>query len=330
MQLTQLCERYLTHLRLERAVSPNTVEGYQRDLSALCAALAQREVVAVEAVTSDHLADYFHAMASRGAAASTQRRAVSSVRQLFLYGQRQHCCGRSPARSLAPPKVARSLPKVPTVDEAVRLLEHVAQDVSPRGLRDRCALELLYSCGLRASELCALRIVDVCLADGLVRLPSGAGRRSVPMGRAAQSALVDYLERGRPALCKAARHEILIVGNAGQPMTRMALFALVRRRGAAAGLTTTLSPHTFRHAFALHLIDNGADLRAVQQMLGLKHIAATEIYVQAGPARLRDTIDAHHPLSSGSDPVVRARSGEAPRSAAARGALPPTSPAGQR
>lgn len=297
MRLSDLCARYLDFLRQERDASTNTLDGYRRDLEALTRALDRDGVRDANDVTAEHLRAYLKRMANAGRAPSSQRRAVSSIRQLFLFGQRQHLCGVSPARALEGPQVVRSLPRVPSAGEAGRLLDALARDGSPRGLRDRCALELLYGCGLRASELCQLTMHALDAHRQLLRLDARHGQaRAVPIGQAAMGALRDYLARGRPMLLGEARHDCLIVSNSGQPMTRMVLFALVKRRALAAGLDPSISPHTFRHAFAAHLIENGADLLAVQQMLGHKSLSTTEVYTHVGEQRLRETVDAHHPL----------------------------------
>ena len=294
----EVCRRYLEHLRLERALSANTLESYGRDLRALQAALENAGKSHLDEVEPADLHAYTADMARRGAAPASQRRAVSAMRQLFLFAQRERLIVQSPARELEAPQVERNLPKVPTVRQAAALLDALSRDPTPRGLRDSVALELLYGAGLRASELCSLSVDDVDLALGLVR-PRGKGnkQRVVPIGEPAVLAMRQYLERGRVPLLRGEGHAALMVGNSGRPLTRMALFALVKRRAAAAGLDPSVSPHTLRHAFATHLVHGGADLRAVQEMLGHASIATTEIYTHVGQPALQRTVDRHHPLA---------------------------------
>lgn len=297
MELREVCERFLDQLHVQRNLSVNTVESYGRDLKALRAALAAAGVAAVETVTQDHLSAYLAAMARAQAAPASQRRALSSMRQLFLYAQRERLIVQSPARELCGPEVPRALPRVPDVDQAARLLDDLAQHTTPQGRRDRAALELLYGAGLRASELCGLTFDDVDLALGLVRARGkGARERLVPMGEPAVQALRDYMSLGRAALASASVRDTVFVGNRGQPLTRMGLFNIVKACAARAGLDPSISPHTFRHAFATHLVHGGADLRAVQEMLGHASIATTEIYTHVGDAALKRTVDLHHPL----------------------------------
>lgn len=303
MQLADLCARYLEFLRQERDAPDNTLQGYRRDLEAMTRFLAGQGTSDANEVTADDLQAYLTSLAAGGRAISSQRRAISSIRQLFLYGQRNHFCGPSPARTLEAPAMQRQLPRVPSASEATRLLDALALDDSPRGLRDRCALELLYGCGLRASELCQLTVQAADRARGVLHLAQRHGpTRLVPIAEAALDALDAYVRHGRNPLLGGHRHDCLLVTNTGQPMTRMSLFAMVKKRARLAGLEGSISPHTFRHAFATHLLENGADLLAVQAMLGHKSITSTEVYAHKGPQDLRDTLDAHHPLGDKHQP----------------------------
>jgi integrase/recombinase XerD len=297
VELRELAERFLDQLHVQRNLSVNTVESYGRDLRGLITELMRCKATRVQDVTEDHLRAYLAAMAKSQAAPASQRRALSSMRQLFLYAQKERLIIQSPARELEAPQVPRTLPKVPAISEAAAMLDLLAEDTTSQGLRDRAALELLYGAGLRASELCELTFDDIDLELGLVR-PRGKGKkeRLVPMGEAAVVAVRSYLHAGRPALAQGPVHNGLFVGNRGRPLTRMGLFNIVKCRAAQAGLDKSISPHTLRHAFATHLVHGGADLRAVQEMLGHVSIATTEIYTHVGDAALKRTVDLHHPL----------------------------------
>lgn len=300
MNLRELSGRFLDQLHVQRNLSINTVESYGQDLRALIAALYAANITEVGEVTEDALRGYLMGMARAKRAPASQRRALSSMRQLFLYAQKERLIIQSPARAIEAPEVPRALPKVPNVAQAGAMLDGLAQDTSALGLRDRAALELLYGSGLRASELCGLRFDDVDVALGLVR-PRGKGARErvVPMGEVAVMALRRYLQEGRVQLVSGEPHDSVFVGNRGRPLTRMGLFCVVKRRAREAGLDPSVSPHTLRHAFATHLVHGGADLRAVQEMLGHVSIATTEIYTHVGDVTLKRTVDLHHPLGQG-------------------------------
>jgi integrase/recombinase XerD len=227
---------------------------------------------------------------------STQARALSAVRQLFAYLVREDGLPADPTQLLEGPKRRRPLPVSLSRAEAERLVELPRGD-APRALRDRAALELLYAAGLRASELCLLRVDDLHLSLGVVR-PTGKGKkeRVVPMGQPAVLALTAYLERGRPALLRGRPSPYVFIGNRARPLSRMALWKIVRRYAGAAGINRDISPHKLRHAFATHLLQGGADLRAVQEMLGHADISTTEIYTHVAKDELRTSVDKHHPL----------------------------------
>jgi integrase/recombinase XerD len=211
----------------------------------------------------------------------------------------------NPVAEVIGPRRRRPLPVVPSRAEMERLVEapgarpagSLMSTVTARALRDRAALELLYAAGLRASELCRLRMDELHGELGVVR-PTGKGskERVVPVGRPALAALHAYLADGRPRLLKGRPSDYVFIGNAGRPLSRMALFKIVRRYAKVAGITRKLSPHKLRHAFATHLLQGGADLRAVQEMLGHADISTTEIYTHVDGDALRTAVDQHHPL----------------------------------
>lgn len=294
----QAVDTFLDHLRVERNLSPRTVEAYAGDLSRLLVSLRAEGIVRVDDVRTVHLARAFQGLAAGGAAASSQARAMSAVRQLFAYLKRGGRVREDPSTDLRGPRLRRPLPKIVSRAEAERLVE--APDVrTARGQRDRAALELLYGAGLRASELCQLRLDDVHLSLGVVR-PRGKGskERVVPLGRPAIEAIEHYLAEGRRDQLRGASSPFVLIGNRGRPLSRMGLFKIVRRYGLVAGVRRQTSPHVLRHAFATHLLQGGADLRAVQEMLGHADISTTEIYTHVDGDQLRRTVDAAHPLGT--------------------------------
>jgi integrase/recombinase XerD len=296
MDLEQVCDRYLDHLRVERNLSAHTIESYGRDLTGLRQFLASRGCWDATDVTPALLQAWLGHLGERRLAASSQGRALSAARQLFAFLVRERLLEHSPAREIVGPSHSRPLPVVPSLSESERIVTLPA-DATPQGLRNRAALELLYGSGLRASELCQLRLEDLNLDAGLVR-PQGKGgkERMVPLSPPGVAALTAYLEAGRPALVKGDRNSYVFLGNKGRALSRMGLFKIVRRLGTAAGIAAKLSPHKLRHAFATHLLQGGADLRSVQEMLGHASIATTEIYTHVAQDALQDTVDRHHPL----------------------------------
>jgi integrase/recombinase XerD len=293
------CDRYLDHLRVERNLSPRTLEAYGRDLTGLRESLAAGGVRRPRDVTPVQLTRWLAALSERGLKATSQARALSAARQLFAYLVKAGELDHDPTARLDGPRRRRKLPVVISRAEAIRLVE-VPEPKTPRGLRDRAALELLYAAGLRASELCNLRIDELNLGLGVVRpLGKGAKERVVPVGEPARLALEAWLRDGRPALLKGRPSPFVFIGNRGRALSRMALFKIVRRAAAQAGIPRALSPHKLRHAFATHLLQGGADLRSVQEMLGHADISTTEIYTHVDREGLKATVDRHHPLGSG-------------------------------
>jgi len=296
--MEQACDRYLDHLRVERNLSPRTLEAYARDLSGLRVHLLAQGVTAVGDVNAVHLARWLAHLGARQQKPASQARALSATRQLFAFLVREGVLGASPAALLEGPTRRRPLPMVLSRAEMVRLVEQPLGK-TPRGQRDRAALEMLYAAGLRASELCLLRLDDVHLALGVVR-PCGKGskERVVPLGRPAQEALEVYLKDGRPALLKGRPSPFVFIGNRARPLSRMGLFKIVRRCARASGIARPVSPHKLRHAFATHLLQGGADLRAVQEMLGHADISTTEIYTHVDREHLKAVVTRHHPLGT--------------------------------
>lgn len=291
-------ERYLDMLRVERNLSANTIEAYARDLAGLRASVGTDGVDAPADVKPAHVTRWLRGLAEQGKSPASQARALSAVRQLFAFLVRSAEVTTNPAVDIVGPKRRRPLPVVPSRQEMVRIVEAPG----PRArsaLRDRAALELLYAAGLRASELCRLRMDELHLQLGVVR-PTGKGskERVVPVGRPALEAVKAYLEVGRPQLLKGRPSDFVFIGNSGKPLSRMALFKIVRRYAAAAGISRKLSPHKLRHAFATHLLQGGADLRAVQEMLGHADISTTEIYTHVEGEQLRSAVNKHHPLGA--------------------------------
>ncbi|MCR5070355.1 MAG: tyrosine recombinase XerD [Bacteroidales bacterium] len=290
MKETRILKDYRYYLRMERRLSPNTVAAYGRDVAELLEALELEP----RAVRTEDIERY---LASRAGDLSkrSQARLLSSLRSFFdwliLEGERQD----NPCDRIDAPKLGRYLPEVLSVEEVTAILESVDTAAGWTGLRDRAILEILYGCGLRVSEACSLQISHVYLQEGFVRVVGkGDKERLVPLGEMAADAFKNYLD-ARPAAAEPAFDDVAFLNKNGRPLSRVAIFNLVKKQALLAGVRKEISPHTFRHSFATHLIENGADLRIVQEMLGHESILTTEIYTHIDTATWQRAILDHHP-----------------------------------
>jgi integrase/recombinase XerD len=284
---------YLAALQAERGASPHTLAAYRRDLGDFVRFLGRRR--GVVAVTPDDVVSYLAALRARGLRASSVARRLSSIRGLFRYLVVEGVLVRDPTEHIERPRLSRPLPRTLSRGAATALVEG-PDTTSPRGVRDRALLEVLYATGMRASECLGLRIEDVNLTAGYV-VCTGKGRkqRLVPLGAEALAWTRAYLEGVRPH--HARRHDggRLFLNARGRALSRQSLWGIVRREAGRAGLSDRVSPHVLRHSFASHLLAGGADLRAVQAMLGHADIATTQIYTHLPSATLKRMYRDFHP-----------------------------------
>jgi integrase/recombinase XerD len=293
---TRLIERFSDGLWLNDGLARNTLDGYRRDVSQFAAWLAaEAHKPLVEAATDDLRRHLAWQVSARHAKPRTTSRLVSALKRFFQFALREGLRGDDPAAALESPKVPRSLPESLSEEEVEALLQ--APDVSsPHGLRDRAMLETLYASGLRVSELVGLATRQASLDMGVVRvLGKGSKERLTPLGEEAVAWIDRYQREARPALLGARKSEALFVTTRGAPMTRQAFWGLVKRHAAVAGVRSSISPHTLRHAFATHLVNHGADLRVVQMLLGHADISTTQIYTHVARERLKALHRKHHP-----------------------------------
>jgi len=284
---------YLAVLLVERGLAPNSVAAYRSDLASFGRWLADNEC-AIEACDRARARRYLTAVRGRGLSARSAARALASLRGFFRYLLERGAVTVDPTLELESPRLLRALPSYLSAEEVDALL--AAPEVTrPLGLRDRAMLETLYATGLRVSELVSLRVGQMRLDPGYVRvLGKGSKERIVPVGSQARAWVARYLEHGRTVLDK-RRDDALFLSVRGAAMTRQTFWQLIKRYGKVAGITRHLSPHTLRHSFATHLLEHGADLRAVQAMLGHADISTTEIYTHVTRERLRSLYDQKHP-----------------------------------
>ena len=292
--LEPLIDAYLDGIWLERGLSEHTLAAYRRDLSYLAVALKEKGRTLKDASEAD-LGAVVAARFESGYKARSSARWLSCVKGFYRHLAANGQLAEDPAAHLEAPKLGRPLPGTLSEAEVERLL--AAPDLSsPLGLRDRAMLELLYASGLRISELVSLTTSSVNLQQGVVRvLGKGGKERLVPMGMAAQEALVRFVSEGRPALLGERTTDVIFPSNRARAMTRQTFWHAVKRYASVAGIQRAISPHTLRHAFATHLLNHGADLRAVQMMLGHADLSTTQIYTHVAQARLKDLHSTHHP-----------------------------------
>jgi integrase/recombinase XerD len=288
-----LVAEFLDYVRYERGLSSNTVTAYGRDLTAFTAFLAAAGTKPAEAAAGDVHA-YFAGSGGDGAPSSVARR-TAAVRAFYAYLVREGVREDDPAALVRTPKRPQELPRVLSVEEVEEVLAAVVPS-GPLGQRDLAALELLYGCGLRVSELVGLREGDVDVEGGLVRcIGKGDKERVVPMGGAAAAAVSRYAADGRRALLRGRRRPELILNARGGPLTRQGFHYILRRVLARADMLGAASAHTFRHSFATHLLAAGADLRSVQEMLGHANVATTQLYTHVTVDHLREVFLETHP-----------------------------------
>jgi integrase/recombinase XerD len=292
-----LTERFADFLALEKGSSPNTREAYARDVARFVQFCLVKGTADPASVTPRLLREYVYHLKDLGLSPASIRRNVSAVRSYFRFLVGDGLVPKDPSERLDTPQRWRTLPDVLTVDEVQRLLAAPTLD-DPLYFRDRAMLELAYGAGLRVSEWIGIGVKDLILDEGLVRVfGKGSKERLVPIGRTAIGALALYVREARPKLERGAGKAVLFLNARGEPLSRMGAWKILRKYVERAGITKVVSPHTLRHSFATHLLEGGADLRAVQEMLGHADISTTQIYTHVDREYLRQVHKRYHPRS---------------------------------
>ncbi|MBZ4200724.1 MAG: site-specific tyrosine recombinase XerD [Methylotenera sp.] len=286
-------DSFIDHLWLEDGLAKNTLTSYRLDLSAFAIYLKQEN----KSLSSAEQSDIQHYLALRFPHSKPRSisRLIASMRRFYRYLLRDNKISLDPSLQIQSPKLPRSLPKSLNEDEVLSLLN--APNLNEAlGLRDKAMLELLYACGLRVSELVGVKVTEVSISDGVVRITGkGSKTRLVPMGEEAVNWISRYLTEGRPAILHKRLCDALFVTSRGEAMTRQAFWYLIKRYALIASIQKPMSPHVLRHAFATHLLNHGADLRVVQMLLGHADISTTQIYTHVARERLKQLHSAHHP-----------------------------------
>ncbi|HEY8344494.1 MAG TPA: site-specific tyrosine recombinase XerD [Bacillota bacterium] len=290
---------FINYLSVERGLAPNTLESYGRDLNQYLTYLKEKKglksAAELSSTTQATVAGYLLSLQAKGRATSTISRSLAAIKSFYHFLAREMLIPRDPTANLEAPKQEKRLPKVLSVEDVLKLLEQPDLK-TPAGIRDRAMLEVLYATGLRVSELVSLRLTDLNLEEGYIRcLGKGSKERIIPLGSVAVKYLQFYLNHARKFLATTPDEEILFLNHHGHGLTRQGFWKIIKKYAEKLGIADQITPHTLRHSFATHLLENGADLRAVQEMLGHVDISTTQIYTHLTRGRLKEVYDKAHP-----------------------------------
>lgn len=288
----EISRRYRTYMRLEKHLSQNTIESYMRDLAQFAHFILRRYDVVPRNVEPEMVERYMSWLYEHGREKSSQARNLSGVKSFFNFMLIEEMIDSSPAEHIAAPKPSRTLPDTLSIEEIDAMISSI-DTTTVKGLRDRAILELLYSCGLRVTELCDLKIGDLFFGEGYIRVVGkGDKQRLVPISGVARDRIQLYMDV-RPGRKSSVEYLFLNNREKPKPLTRVMVFTIIKQAALRAGVSKQVSPHTFRHSFATHLLEGGASIRHVQELLGHESILTTEIYTHLDGSHLRETLEEH-------------------------------------
>ena len=287
---------FIIYLHNTKKTSNNTELSYKRDLVKLQNYLTEQniDIDNVAGITDKDLTAYISMLRDSGFKATTVSRNIASIKAFFNYCQKQDLIENDPAKDLKAPKIEKRLPEILTMDEVVRLLEQPGSE-TPKEIRDKAMLELLYATGIRVSELINLKVDDVNIKMCYIMCKDSNKERVIPFGHKAKDALQKYMKSSRETMINDKHSKVLFVNCSGTPMSRQGFWKLIKFYAKRAGISRDITPHTLRHSFAAHLVENGADLRAVQEMLGHSDISTTQIYAAMNHCHIREVYSKTHP-----------------------------------
>ena len=292
--MDELLEQYRAYLADEKQASQNTLSSYMRDLNQFVAWLSEHSDGDLRAVTQATVSSYVEWLNGKGKSAATVTRSIASIKSFYAFLQGRGEVKLNPGKGVATAKVERKFPEILTSREVELFLEQ-PQCVDAKGYRDHAMLELLYATGIRVSELIALDEKDVSLSAGFIRCVSKGRERNIPLYPAAIKAMSDYIKDVRPQLIADPEETALFVNMSGERMSRQGFWKIVKHYQEMAQISKDITPHTLRHSFAVHLLENGADLRSIQEMLGHADISSTQIYTHVVNKQLKDVYQRAHP-----------------------------------
>lgn len=289
------CQRFLDYLLVERGLSSNTIAAYGRDIAQFVEFAREMDADSVTEISESLIDRFLARLRKEDYATTSAARKLAAIRSFLRFLEREGDLQASVSNSLENPRPAKPLPKVLTEDEVVRLLSQPNRS-DMNGLRDRAMIETLYATGLRVSELINLLADNVNLSVGFVRcIGKGSKERVVPIGEVAVETIRQYMAVCRPRFAQGGRSEYLFLTNRGGPMTRVGFWKIIKKHARAAGITKQITPHVLRHSFATHLLEHGADIRSIQEMLGHASVATTQVYTHVTRDHLREVYTKAHP-----------------------------------
>ena len=294
IEMKELMEEFIGYLHSKKNVSYNTEISYQRDLKKLEEYFEKKKIGRWEDVSETDIQNYLSKMREENFASATISRNIATIRAFFQYLLRQGIIAEDPSENLKPPKVEKKLPQTLTVQEVDRLLGMPDQSTA-KGLRDRAMLELLYATGMRVSELIHLKVSDLNLQMGYVICHDANKERIIPIGNVSRDILATYVEKVRDFFLKNKKETALFTNCQGRVMSRQGFWKILKGYAAAAGIQCDITPHTLRHSFAVHMLQNGADVKSVQEMLGHSDISSTQMYLGVNAVKMRDVYMKAHP-----------------------------------
>ena len=287
-------EEFIGYLHNTRGTSKNTEVSYERDLKKLERFLTEEKIESVVQVNATLLNSYVMYMERKNFAASSISRSIASIRAFFHFLCQTRSWKENPAEHLKAPKIEKKMPGILTIDEVDLLLKQPRENTA-KGIRDRAMLELLYATGIRVSELISLTLKDINLKLGYITCSSGEKERVIPFGSAAKRSVEHYMEGARAELLGSQESDMLFLNCSGKSMSRQGFWKVLKSYAEAAGIQQDITPHTLRHSFAAHLVQNGADLKSVQEMMGHSDISTTQIYMNMNMNKIRDVYMKAHP-----------------------------------
>jgi len=293
--MKSLVEEFIHYLAVERGLADNTLDSYNRDLRQFLGFLENEKEGDLQKATRNMIMAYLLFLQKRGRATATVSRHLAALRSFYHFLLREKYIDKDPTINLESPKLEKKLPRILTVNEVEMLLSQ-PRGGDPAALRDKAMLELLYATGIRVSELINLEVNHINLDMGYIRcFGKGSKERIVPVGSLARKCVNEYLQRDRTKLIKNRSEQALFVNQHGRKLTRQGFWKIIKKYAKRAGIAKEITPHTLRHSFATHLLENGADLRSVQEMLGHADITTTQIYTHLTKGRLREVYAKSHP-----------------------------------
>lgn len=292
--MEQAIDQFIAYLHNVKETSNNTELSYRRDLKKVVTFLRANKLTEWVNVTEEDLKAYIASMSEQNFAAATISRNIASIKALFHFMAQEGIVNKDISDSLKAPKIEKKMPEVLTMEEVIRLLDQPSGD-SHKEIRDKAMLELLYATGIRVTELITLKVSDVNLPMNFILCKDAHKERVIPFGKAAKNALIRYLGEAREQMIEDKTSDVLFCNFSGAPMSRQGFWKLIKFYAKKAGITADITPHTLRHSFAAHLVENGADLRSVQEMLGHSDISTTQIYANMNHNRIREVYAKAHP-----------------------------------